>query len=472
MSNVRWLIAMLAITGAAPAVAVRTTAIVGATLVDVANGGRTAHDVPNAVVVVRDGRIAAVGPATKVRIPRGAKRIVARGRYLVPGLIDGFGAVRNARFASAYLSSGVTSVIVPIAPPGGMVDGEAGVAGGSALSVLKAQPISGTSPIGVLPSQPEWTAFHARTPPLDHAALIAAVDAAARAGFRMIAIGQDVAPDQLRILVAATHARGLAVSAILARSSYADAIAAGVDLIVRNDKYTLSLADAAAWQAYAADPVGPGGRIAAHQICTGGAAMQNAARAFGVGLGDTGVMPVLMMEATADDIGAANPWSLPAARFMRPSDLDDPVDPITGAHPYLDAHPDRRAAIQACARAKQALDRAIHAGGATYFAGTSAPSYGVMPGSGLHEEMRLLTMIGLTPREALASATGNYARLFHDRGLIASGRRADLLLLAADPRRNVTAIDRIAMVMVAGKAQADDGFRRQNERKDTGLALR
>jgi len=160
---------------------------------------------------------------------------------------------------------------------------------------------------------------------------------------------------------------------------------------------------------------------------------------------------VLMMEATADDVGAANPWSLPAAHFMRLSDLDDPVDPVTGARPYLDAHLDRRAAIQACARAKQGLDRAIHAGGATYYGGSAAPSYGIMPGSGLHEEMRLLTVIGLTPREALASATGNYARLFRDRGLIAPGRRADLLLLRADPRREVAAVDGIAMVMVAGR---------------------
>ena len=455
MANATRLVAALAMACASPAFATSTTAIVGATLIDVTNSGHTNHDLSDAVVVIRDGRIAAVGPAARLRIPRGAKRIAARGRYLVPGLIDGFGAVRNARFVAAYLSSGVTSVVVPIAPPGGMVDGETAVAGAWPLSVLRAQPIGGYSAIGMLPTSQDWAAFHARTPPLDDAALRAAVTTAAHKGFRMIALGPDVAPDQLRVLVAAAHAHDLPVSAELAQSRYADAVAAGVDLVVRNDKYTLSLADPAAWQAYAADPVGPGGRLASRQLCAGGAAMQDAARAFGAGLGRTGAMPVLVMEATADDVGAANPWSLPAARFMRPSDLDDPVDPVTGGRPYLDAHPDRREAIRACARAKQGLDRAIRAGGATYFAGTSAPSYGIMPGSGLHEEMRLLTVIGLTPREALASATGNYARLFRDRGLIAPGRRADLLLLAADPRRNVAAIDSITLVMVAGQAQAD-----------------
>jgi len=451
MAKITRLFAALAITCAGPAFAMPTTAIVGATVVDVTHGGRTAHDLADAVVLIRDGRIVMVGPAARVRIPPGAKRIVARGRYLVPGLIDGFGAVRNVRFVAAYLASGVTSVVVPIAPPGGMVDGETAVAKAGPLSVLKVQPIAGSSATGLLPPPQDWAAFHARTPPLDRAALVAAVDRAARRGFRMIALGPDVAPDQLRILVTAAHARGLPVSAEVARSTYADAVAAGIDLIVRNDKYSLALADAAAWQAYAADPVGPGGRIASRQICSGGSAMQDAATAFSARLGRTGVMPVLMMEATADDVGAANPWSLPAAHFMRLSDLDDPVDPVTGARPYLDAHPDRRAAIQACARAKQGLDRAIHAGGATYYGGSAAPSYGIMPGSGLHEEMRLLTVIGLTPREALASATGNYARLFRDRGLIAPGRRADLLLLRADPRHDVAAIDHIAITMAGGR---------------------
>ncbi|MBW8744122.1 MAG: hypothetical protein JF628_07215 [Sphingomonas sp.] len=446
-----FLLPVLAMLAAVSAAARPVTAIVGATLVDVSRGGRGTADIADAVVLVRDGRIVAVGPAGRVRVPRGARIVRAEGQYLVPGLIDGFGAVRNARFAAAYLDQGVTSVIVPIAPPGGMVDGETHVADAGRLSVLTARPIGGFSPIGALPKPQDWAAFHARNAPLDRAALEAAVADAAHAGYRLIAIGPDVAPDQLAILVSAAHAHGLAVSAELAWSRYADGIAAGVDLFARNDKYLLSLADADAWKAYRDDPVGPGGRTAAHELCGGGPDLDAAARAFGASLGHTALMPVLVMEATADDVGAANPWSLPAARFMRPSDLDDPVDPVTGARPYLDAHPDRRAAIQACALRKRALDRAVHSGGATYLAGSSAPSYGIMPGSGLHEEIRLLATIGLTPREALASATGNYAPSFRDRGLIAPGRRADLLLLRNDPRRDVTAIDHITMVIVAGE---------------------
>jgi hypothetical protein len=159
------------------------------------------------------------------------------------------------------------------------------------------------------------------------------------------------------------------------------------------------------------------------------------------------------MEATADDVGGPNPWSMRAAAFVLASDLDDPVDPETGARPYLDSHPDRRAQIQTCARRKQEIDRRLHALGAIYLAGTATPSYGVMPGGGLHGELRLLQGIGLTPREALAAATSNIADAFRlaDRGRLESGRRADLVILTADPRIDIAAVDAISEVMINGK---------------------
>ena len=44
--------------------------------------------VPNSVVLVRDGTIEAAGPAAKVRVPRGARRIDASGMTVAPGFID------------------------------------------------------------------------------------------------------------------------------------------------------------------------------------------------------------------------------------------------------------------------------------------------------------------------------------------------------------------------------------------------
>ena len=62
----------------------RLTAIVGGTVID-GNGGAPIAD---AVVVIDGARIAAVGPRSAVRIPDNARQIDARGRWIVPGLID------------------------------------------------------------------------------------------------------------------------------------------------------------------------------------------------------------------------------------------------------------------------------------------------------------------------------------------------------------------------------------------------
>src|ERR1700761_5463848 len=59
-------------------------AIVHATVIDAT--GRP--PMPDAVLVMSGGRIAAVGPATSVAVPRNAKIIDARGKYLIPGLMD------------------------------------------------------------------------------------------------------------------------------------------------------------------------------------------------------------------------------------------------------------------------------------------------------------------------------------------------------------------------------------------------
>jgi len=73
-------------------------------------------------------------------------------------------------------------------------------------------------------------------------------------------------------------------------------------------------------------------------------------------------------------------------------------------------------------------------------------------GASLHGELALLVRAGLTPTEALAAATSVPARAFGlaDRGRIAPGLRADLLLVRGDPTRDVTATRDIVGVWKAG----------------------
>lgn len=73
-------------------------------------------------------------------------------------------------------------------------------------------------------------------------------------------------------------------------------------------------------------------------------------------------------------------------------------------------------------------------------------------GESLHEELGLLVAAGLTPVEALRSATTLPARYFdlEDRGAIKPGRRADLVLVEGDPTIDITATRSIQAIWIAG----------------------
>jgi imidazolonepropionase-like amidohydrolase len=96
--------------------------------------------------------------------------------------------------------------------------------------------------------------------------------------------------------------------------------------------------------------------------------------------------------------------------------------------------------------------RQLHAAGTPILAGSDAPNPGTMHGATLHRELELLVAAGLTPTDALRAATLTAARAFglDDRGRIAPGLRADLVLVAGNPAQDITATRRIAGVWKAG----------------------
>lgn len=85
-------------------------------------------------------------------------------------------------------------------------------------------------------------------------------------------------------------------------------------------------------------------------------------------------------------------------------------------------------------------------------AGTDAPNPGTAHGASIHCEMELLVGAGLTPTEALAAATSVPASAFHldDRGKIAPGKRADLVLVKGDPTADIKATRDIVSVWKLG----------------------
>lgn len=98
--------------------------------------------------------------------------------------------------------------------------------------------------------------------------------------------------------------------------------------------------------------------------------------------------------------------------------------------------------------------RQLKAAGARILAGTDAPNPGTTHGASMHRELELLVRAGLTPIEALTAATSTPAAAFQiaDRGRIAKGLRADLLLVDGDPTRDITATRAIAGIWKGGVA--------------------
>jgi imidazolonepropionase-like amidohydrolase len=72
----------------------------------------------------------------------------------------------------------------------------------------------------------------------------------------------------------------------------------------------------------------------------------------------------------------------------------------------------------------------------------------------------MLVRLGLSPREALAAATNNYSLQFgwNELGLIAPGRRADILVLDSDPTTNVWNTRRIATLIIDGNVMDRDSL--------------
>ena len=144
---------------------------------------------------------------------------------------------------------------------------------------------------------------------------------------------------------------------------------------------------------------------------------------------------------------------------------------IADAHlsPYLP--PAARANLRRAFRKREALRpglaralttvRQLDSLGVPILAGTDAPNPGTAHGVSIHRELELLVQSGLTPAAALTAATAAPARAFKltDRGRIARGLRADLVLVDGDPTRDITAARNIAGIWKHGIAVDRDAYR-------------
>ena len=116
--------------------------------------------------------------------------------------------------------------------------------------------------------------------------------------------------------------------------------------------------------------------------------------------------------------------------------------------------------------------RLLHEAGVPLLAATDAGIFAIIPGASMARELELLVEAGLSPHQALASATRISAKIlgFEQTGMIAPGYRANLVLLPEDPLTRIGAVEFPAAVMLGGYWMDDVKLEQLREAaRDTSL---
>jgi dienelactone hydrolase len=407
-------------------------ALVNATVIDVAGWGRSGADIDSAVVIIRGDTIEAVGRSGVVPIPAGAVVVDLRGKYIVPGYIDGFGVINNQAYADAYLTMGVTSIISAADERRGPL-------------FRDAQPSPVIHVLESVGDEAGDTARHLQD-----------LEALHEQGVDIALLKYQLRPDQVKALIERAGDLGMATVGELGHTSYAEAVRMGLNAVVHTTRYSLDIAPRKMRSAVADAPFSDDLESAKwryylylSKLRPGDSKIRDHARRLSAGT--AALMPTAAL-IYLDQSFAENPWREPVARIIDPEDVNRPAEFHTGRHVEGGV---TQTAYSAVGAAEMRLDSTYAATGAHYLAGSGTDTWGTLPGISLHQEIDMLVRIGLTPRQALAAATANFEAampsVFRKVGRVREGYRADLVILGADPRVDHRHLKFIDDVYLAGE---------------------
>ena len=439
--------------------------LVGGTVVDLSDWGRSARDIEDAIVVVRDGRITDVGYRGAISIPKGAHVIDCAGKFIIPGLVDGFAGMNSQGQANANLYMGVTTVVASNDYRRGTID----FAARPSPHLYPIDSIGTTDNWSLLAKRPEWAlklregAHPAELKPEDTVRQLADT---ARLGTRVLLLGHDLTAANTQWIIAHAHQMGLATYGEFISTPYSVGIDAGVDALPHMGRYELGVVPDELQQPLVDNSEGPAATIAygyAERLPPTDAHLRDYATYLATH--HAALMPAFSL-FYLELPQHRNLWKEPAARLMDPARMFQPSDRTTGEAVYPLAFWARRLPTAALrwmedSQRKKAdqsamllwlINERLFSAFPHYLAASGASVSGTMAGISMHTELELLVRLGLSPREALAAATNNYALQFgwNELGLIAPGRRADILVVDGDPTENIWNARRISTLIMDG----------------------
>lgn len=444
-------------------------AITNVTLID----GTGAPPRSGMTVVFQSGRIAAIGAARDVEIPVDARRVDGAGKFLIPGLWD-----MHVHLANQPDSRLTLQIMAPLFVANGIVGVRDMGSDFDVVQDLRAKIATGTilgpriiSPGPMIdgPQEP----YPAVYPVSNESEARQAVRTLAARGVDFIKVQALLSLPAWRAALDESVAAGLAVMGHVPETLGAADIPASAQRTIEHVSPALP-GDAAIFLACSSVEAELRAemlsiRQAAESATPDIAALRQRQRALQERMLDT-YDPV-----RADSLfrwmrerGTVSVPTLIWSSTFRPGSADDPRPSLPLQfipQPLRDEWTERWKAYVAAAT-PDALVRhskfaarsielvgAMRRAGVTILAGSDSMDAHVLPGVSLHQELELLVKAGLSPLEALQSATSNGARLLgklDQWGKLEVGKSADAVLLEADPLADIRNTRRIAAVVVGG----------------------
>ena len=384
-------------------------------------------------VIVRGDRIAEIGPANRVRVPDGATRIDGTGKFLMPGLAEMHAHIPGPnnpdfqqRVLLMYLAGGVTTI--------------RGMLGNPQHLTLRDQAARREiwSPT-IFTSGPSLNGNSAPTPEVARRM----VEEQKTAGYDLLKIHPGLSRATFDTMAATAQRVGIPfaghVPVDVGIERALEARYASVDHL---DGYVEWLAGA---------PIGSNagffGLGVVHQVQDSRMAdIVRRTREAGVWV----VPTQTLMETMAAGTSVEDMLDWPGMRYL-PQQMRD--NWATNVRNFRQQNTDA-AALRRYLDVRHALIKQLHDGGVGILLGSDAPQWMNPPGYSALRELETYVLSGLTPYQALETGTRNVARYFraeNEFGTVAAGRRADLLLLDANPLADIANINRQAGVMVRGR---------------------